>query len=233
MTRLATSMKRIWQAWVQFWAADRSLSALLLMLVIVTLVLPPLTVGGATRSIVSDEFFSLLVISGIAAVWSEKRLVFWVVATVAIGSLAARWLARFVPPETFIRWNTGADMLALVSFALVVLAEVVRPGTITSRRIQGGVAVYLLFGLVWAEAYKLTNLIHPGAFAGAGASDPQAASWIYYSFVTLTTMGYGDITPMHPVARSLAAAEALTGQLYIAILISRLVALEVASKRHS
>lgn len=52
----------------------------------------------------------------------------------------------------------------------------------------------------------------PGAFTGPGASDPPTASWIYYSFVTLTTMGYGDIAPVHPVARSLAAAEALTGQ---------------------
>lgn len=224
-------MKRIWRAWVQFLATDSSLSALLVMLIVVTLVLPPLTGGGASRNIVSDEFFSLLLISGIAAVWSESRLVFWILATVAIGALAARWLARFAPAEKFIIWNTGADMLALISFALVVLAEVVRPGTITSRRIQGAVAVYLLFGLVWAEAYKLVDLMNPGAFAGAGMSNPQAALWIYYSFVTLTTMGYGDITPVHPAARSLAAAEALTGQLYIAILISRLVALELATKQ--
>ncbi len=55
--------------------------------------------------------------------------------------------------------------------------------------------------------------------------------WIYYSLVTLTTMGYGDITPVAPVARSLAVAEALTGQLYVAILISRLVALELQGRQ--
>lgn len=53
---------------------------------------------------------------------------------------------------------------------------------------------------------------------------------VYYSLVTLTTMGYGDITPVHPVARSLATAEALTGQLHLAILISRLVALELQAR---
>jgi Ion channel len=224
---------RIWRPWIQFWATDKSLSALLLMLIVAALVLPPLIVAGVKRSILSDVVFSLLFVSGMAAVWSEGRMVFRVVTTLTLGSLAAKWLTRLAPGGEFAIWNAAADMLALASFTLVVLAKVVRPGTITSHRIQGAVAVYLLLGLVWANAYEWTDLANPGAFTGAGASGAQDASWIYYSFVTLTTMGYGDITPVHPVARSLAAAEALTGQLYIAILISRLVALEVDARRNS
>ena len=73
-------------------------------------------------------------------------------------------------------------------------------------------------------------LWHPGAFAiaFAGRSSNQ---WTYYSFVTLTTMGYGDIMPVHPLARALAVLEALTGQLYLAILLARLVSLEIQSRR--
>jgi hypothetical protein len=72
--------------------------------------------------------------------------------------------------------------------------------------------------------------LHPGVFAGnIDANVPQ--TWIYYSFVTLTTTGYGDVTPVHPVARSLAIAEALTGQLYLAITLARLVALYVGPRR--
>jgi hypothetical protein len=198
------------------------------MLIIVALVLPPLAVADLRRNMLSDGLFSLLLCAGVAAVWWESRWAFWIVVTVAIGSLVIRWLIRFAPAGEFTSWNAAVDIVALASFALVVLAKVVRPGTVTSHRIQGAVAVYLLFGLVWANAYEWTDLTHPGSFTGVTAG---GASWIYYSFVTLTTMGYGDITPVHPVARSLAAAEALTGQLYIAILISRLVALELASRR--
>jgi Ion channel len=223
-------MKRVWQLWVRFWATDKSLSILLLMLIIFALVLPALNIGVSHRSIVPDVIFSLLLLSGIAAVWSESRWVFRVIAIVALGALLIRWLTRFMSGEAFTSWDAAADMIALASLALVVLTKVLRSGTITSQRIQGAVAVYLLFGLIWANAYEWTNSVHPNSFTGAGTN---GASWTYYSFVTLTTMGYGDITPKYPLARSLASAEALAGQLYIAILISRLVALEVASRQNS
>lgn len=86
-----------------------------------------------------------------------------------------------------------------------------------------------MIGLIWAHAYELLYLIHPDAFSGAVGNAPGALTWIYYSFVTLTTMGYGDITPVHPIARSLAISEALAGQLYIAVTLARLMALHVST----
>jgi voltage-gated potassium channel Kch len=97
------------------------------------------------------------------------------------------------------------------------------------HRIQGAVAAYLLLGLSWALAYELVALRVGQAFSGAGLGAAERTSFIYFSFVTLTTVGYGDITPVHPVARSLAVAEALTGQLYPAILLARLVSLATGS----
>jgi hypothetical protein len=219
----------LWSAWVRFWSTDRSLSALLLLLLVVTFMLPPLTASDARRSLTADGVFSLLLLAGIGSAWSEGRRVFGIVALLTAGALAGRWWVRFTSGGEAVAWNAASDVIVLAAFALVVLAKVVRPGTVTSQRIQGAVAVYLLFGLVWANAYEWTELTHPGAFHGATGTG--IGPWIYYSFVTLTTMGYGDIIPVHPIARSLAAAEALTGQLYIAILISRLVALEIAERR--
>ncbi len=88
--------------------------------------------------------------------------------------------------------------------------------------------MYLLLGFIWAHAYELVALWHPGAFAGAVDG---SLPWTYYSFVTLTTVGYGDITPVHPLARAVAVLEALTGQLYLAIMLARLVSLELQSRR--
>jgi Ion channel len=76
-----------------------------------------------------------------------------------------------------------------------------RPGPITRERIQGSVAVYLRLGLTWASAHELLHILHPQAWTGTASDAPVSQTWIYYSFVTLTTMGYGDITPVHPVAR--------------------------------
>jgi len=198
------------------------------MLIMITLVLPPLGTGHARPTIVGDLIFTLLIASGMATAWSEGRLIARVVAIVAIVSLATHWLTRLVPGDQFAGWNAAADLVVLVAFALVVLAKVMGGGTITHHRIEGAVAVYLLFGLAWSIAYEWIEWTDPGAFKGVGEGD---SLWIYYSFTTLTTMGYGDITPVHPIARSLAAAEALTGQLYIAIMISRLVALEIATRK--
>jgi voltage-gated potassium channel Kch len=90
--------------------------------------------------------------------------------------------------------------------------------------------VYLLLGLTWAVAYELVALRQPGAFAGTSTEVDASQRWLYYSFVTLTTVGYGDVTPVHPIARSLAVLKALTGQLYPAILLAHLVSLEVQSR---
>ena len=94
---------------------------------------------------------------------------------------------------------------------------------------DGAGAVYLLLGLTWASAYELLHILRPEVWTGAASEAPVSQTWIYYSFVTLTTMGYGDITPVHPVARSLAILEAVTGQLYLAITLARLVALHIKS----
>ena len=109
--------------------------------------------------------------------------------------------------------------------AMVVLAQTFRAGPVNRHRIEGAVAAYLLLGLAWALAYELVGLLAAGAFSGTGRSGPERPDLVYFSFVTLTTVGYGDVTPVHPVARSLAVAEALTGQLYPAILLARLVSL--------
>jgi hypothetical protein len=216
--------------WVQYWKTDQSLSALLLSLIIFQFIIPSVVADNSRPSILSDGFFSLLFVFGIAAAASERPLIFCLIVMVTAAALIIRWLVHFGSADLS-AWNAAVDIVALLSFALVVLAKVLRRGTVTRYRIQGAVVVYLLIGFIWANAYEWTALVHPHAFNNAGGVDNS--TWIYYSFVTLTTMGYGDITPVHSTARSLAAAEALTGQLYLAILISRLVALEITSHQES
>jgi hypothetical protein len=116
---------------------------------------------------------------------------------------------------------------------LLVLVQVFRDGPVTAHRIQGAVVVYLLVGLIWAAAYEIVFYFDPQAFAFANGVRGQGFGvhgLVYFSYVTLATLGYGDITPLHPAARSLAVSEAFVGQLYPAILIARLVSLEIESR---
>ena len=124
-------------------------------------------------------------------------------------------------------WVDWETLLAVAVIAYVLLTQVFRRGRVTHVRIQGAIAVYLMLGVAWAHAYHIAAVMHPGAFAAQSGELVLPSDWIYFSFVTLTTVGYGDITPAIPVAKTLAVGEALTGQLYLAVMVARLVAMEM------
>lgn len=196
------------------------------MIVLVVFIVPPLGSLGITGRLVIDIFFSLLLISGIASMSGRKK-VFVIVSGIAIIALIVRWIDSFFALPALDVLNYLATITCTVLFCIVILARVLMKGPITFRRIQGAIAVYLLLGLAWAHAYELIEYLGPGSFTGAFRDAGRFSSWMYFSFVTLATLGYGDIAPVHPAARSLAVAEAITGQLYLAILIARLVSQEL------
>jgi hypothetical protein len=177
-----------------------------------------------------DLFFSLVLGSGVVA-FSRRRWLAGAVALCGVGGLALRW-ARYGSGERLAgTWETWLSMLTMLILTGLVLEHVFREGPITGDRVRGAIAAYLLLGLVWTFAYVLIERFSPGAIrATEGAASNNNAHFAYYSFVTLTTLGYGDIVPVHPLARSLAIGEALVGQLYPAILIARLVSLQISSK---
>jgi hypothetical protein len=122
----------------------------------------------------------------------------------------------------------------MVSFVIiwVVSRAVFAAGRITYHRVIGAVLLYLTIGVVFVALFTLVAAFDPGSFNGLTAVDRVfvPSDFIYFSFVTLTTVGYGDIAPVHPFARSLCNVEAVIGQLYPATLLARLVSLEIGSR---
>ncbi|MHB8110874.1 MAG: ion channel [Syntrophorhabdaceae bacterium] len=209
---------------------DVGLSVFLVMIVVFVFVLPPFGLVGIFGRVVIDIFFSLMLISGVTSV-SERKIISAIVTGITVIALVFRWTGSFVTLPALQVLDYVATTVVILLFCMVILIRVLKPGPITFRRIEGAVAVYLLLGLVWAYAYELIAHSDPGAFSGAVAVSGSFSSWAYFSFVTLATLGYGDISPVHPVARSLATAEAITGQLYLAILIARLVSQELYKRQ--
>jgi Ion channel len=217
---------RIGDGLLRFWAADRGLSLFLALLVAVVFVLPVFGRLGPLGSLAGNIAFSALLVAGALSL-PERRWLRWAVPPVAAIALLIRWAGVATASDDLTVWRELSTLVTLLLFTAVVAGQVFRNGPVTHHRILGAVAVYLLLGLMWASAYALLYQLRPDAFAGALGETPTPQTWIYFSFITLATVGYGDITPVHPVARSLVIAEALTGQLYLAITLAHLVALRV------
>ena len=146
----------------------------------------------------------------------------------AAGSVFFGWEGLERSNLYFHLFNDLYSLLFLGFLVVLILRQVFRAGPITSRRVQGSIAVYLLLGLLWAVSYEMVELLQPRSFGIIGQNGkailPQLA---YFSFTTLTTLGLGDIVPLNPLARSLVVLEALVGQLFPVILIARLVTMGI------
>jgi ion channel len=126
----------------------------------------------------------------------------------------------------------GAWLIVVVTLGTVVARAVFGPGEITYHRIIGAILLYLLIAVAFATLFVFAELLIYQAFKGLAVEDDAglASSVFYLSFVTLTSTGYGDIVPVHPVARSLCNIESVIGQLYPATLLTRLVTLELRGR---
>jgi len=223
------------QRLTQFWAGDEGLTLFSIALGLAIFVVFPLHEAAVHGRMILDIVIAALMVSGALAV-KKGRITTALVILVTVAAVAVRWIARTVTSNSFRGFSTALIIVSLLLFARIVLLVVFRKGPIRWNRIQGGVAAYLLLGLAWAYAYQLAEEIRPGAMHFASApGDPEqlTGKLVYFSFVTLTTVGYGDISAVHPLARSLATAEALVGQLFPAILIATLVTMAMQARRES
>ncbi len=218
----------------RMWATDVALSMLLIFLLIFIFLLFPLGKVASVKFLTNLVFSFILITGAVAAAKSRilKRLVLvW-------GILAFLFIwVRHVFPHQIVTIGTICLSLAfLVLLVFLILGQTFREGPTTSHRIMGSVAVYLLIGVIWSLAYQLTALSVPNAFivqAPFTSSQTQTleSHLFYFSFVTLTSLGFGDIVAVHPMSRMLVILEGIAGQLFPVILIARLVSLHLETKR--
>ena len=178
--------------------------------------------------LIVSGLFSLVLVAGVLAVADRKRVL--VIALVlAIPAIAGRWINHFrpdlIPPAVFL--VAGLILIAFVVGNL--LRFVLRAPSVNTEVLCASISAYLMLGLMWTMAYWLVDQLTPGgAFSfntNTRTRSMNGFTGFYFSFITLSTVGYGDITPVSRIARWLAAMEAMTGLLYVAVLIARLVSL--------
>jgi len=214
---------------IRFWEQEYSLTALFLMLVITLFVVTPLAGSAIISSEIMLCFVAVLTISGIMAV-TGRRSVLIIVMLLAVSGIGLDWAAHFENREPLWVLDDVLRLALVLILAVIVTVQVFRPGNVTHHRVQGAICVYLLAGLAWAYSFEiLLALDHSALRLPVNyAMMPTGIGLIrYFSFVNLTTLGYGDILPVSPIARSLATSEAIFGQLYPAVMIARLISLEI------
>jgi hypothetical protein len=215
-----------------FRVEDRGLSLFLGFLVLITIFVPMISLSRWGR-IGLDLIFALMLFSGAVATIRQKGLVYLVVA-LTILEFAADLIAEFNSSFAHLSWDAALKISGLAILIVMTLRHTFRPGKVSVHRVMGGVAAYLLIGVTWAFGYQLVLEVRPDAIhfqspiAGNLAGEPRPL--IYFSFTTLTSVTYGEAYPTDRIARSLAMAEALIGQLYPSILIAALVGMALQSR---
>ena len=169
---------------------------------------------------------SLLTLTGAIFVVRTKRWTLWVAMALALATVAAS--ARAFLGGVRGDWIVEATFSAFYTFmAVAVFIEVIRTRRVTSDTMYGAVCVYLLVGMAFGSLYDLIETIHPGSFQiNVDTALPAEIRWrtlIFYSFMTLTTIGLGDVTPTTVQTQSLTSIEGVIGVLYLAVLIARII----------
>jgi len=205
----------------------RFLAALVLLFVAT-----PFIEGARNGAWIEIALATVVMCMGVLAVGARRRTLIIAIILV-LPAVVGNWVHHL--------WHESYPMEAVVAARLVFLAFVVgrllmfilRAPRVNSEVLCAGISIYLLLGLLWAIGYTLVALHDVNAFAfSVPASSPHEMTRFtafYYSFMTLTTVGYGDITPVSNVARMLAIMESMSGTLFVGVLIARLVSLYSAA----
>ena len=188
----------------------------------------------STAPAVRALLFSCLLMIGVWSLRGTGRAFTLGITFVIIGVLSNILAASF-PSQLFIL----ASFVALFAFLLLAIShtlkQVALENVISVNRLVGAICVYLLLGVIWAVAYSVLDLLAPGSFQEFSTIGSQGwdSEWLYFSFVTMTTLGYGDITPVSATAKALAYIQAVFGQLYVAILVAGLVSAYISGRQSS
>jgi hypothetical protein len=211
---------------------DPLLTTLTVLLILMMFVFAPLQAIGIELFQLLDFGCALALITGMFFLsGSPVAAVALVAAFIMAGTAAV--LRQTAPSVLDVHLFAGALLLMGVTLVVVVARAVFSPGRVSYHRIIGAILVYLSVAVTFSALFTIVGLLVPHAFYGMVLEDNPAlaSNVIYFSFVTLTSTGYGDVYPIYPVARSLCNLETIIGQLYPATLLARLVSLEIEGRR--
>ncbi len=211
---------------------DPSLTALLIIQLCVIFIAAPVAALGLPWARPVGEGLVLALVLIVVTLSNSRGAI--VAIVIGLAAILAHLVLAEHPADFANVFPRGGSILMFGALTWVVARAVYAPGRVTLHRVQGAVVLYLNFAIIFGSAYRLMWDLIPTAFANLAvpaSGFTEIDTMLYFSLTTLTTTGFGDITPVHPFARSLANLEAIIGQLYPATILARLVTLELEHRR--
>lgn len=219
-----------------FLARERRFLYLLLFLMILIFMGPFISDHERGFTLYDGLSTGVLVLGAYSA--SGKKSSLLIALAIFVPAVALVWLDHFDPSTSYALPRSILSILFFTYIGGTILAHVLKAERVTFDKICAALCSYLLIGVIFAFLYSLLEFLDPGTFLAGGEvihqGDHRAfrgaglGQAIYFSFTTLTTLGYGDIVGATPVAKNLSVLEALIGQIYLVVLVARLVGMEIA-----
>lgn len=207
----------------------------LLISLLVFFIGSPFFADTKINSYIFGMFFTLVLIFSVYIIQHSRRLL-WTAIILAAATFLIYWFANIIYPAKYILiidYSVTATFLLIIT--LTVLYYVIRDESITANSLYGAICGYLLIGLTWTFFYVIIYTLDPSSFkippSAAINGEIRTQQFVYYSFVTITTLGYGDVTPIANMAKTLAWLEAVTGQIYLTVWIAQLVGLHISQRQ--
>lgn len=193
--------------------------------IILLFLLRPFIEGATAVTLITNIFLWLIIISCVWAVHGKKRHQ-WFAIAMSVAAILADILDFFLK-NAVTSWVSKITIVFFLGYAVVsILFYLISQEEVTADMMMAGASEYILIGILWACFYILIEAAYPGSFnLNFTGVKMDRSEFLYFSFVTLTTTGYGDVLPVSVQARSLAMLEMITGQLFIAMTVARLVSL--------
>lgn len=216
-----------------FWTEERGLTSMLILLCISNFIISPFIEEQRLLHIIIRIFWFILLFDGITTLTRKKSPYIWVYYSVPVMLIVVNVVQMIVGGEV-LAWVEFVISLGVFAILIgLVIARVFAEGDVTIHRVLGAILAYMLIGNLGSVIFHFTFQHIPGSFsipAVYSEKGPDSTLFLYFSYTTLTTTGYGEITPVHPFARTVVSIIQLIGVLYPAVLIGRLVGMVVSKK---
>jgi len=202
----------------------------LLISILLLFIVSPLVVPFRHGILFLNIFGAGFLVAGSYAL-SEHRRPFIIAIVLSIISVITTSLLLAYREHWAVLLSHSSIIILISFFSVTILGYVLGSGRVTADKIFAAICVYLLLGYGWTFIYAVLDELQPGSFSNLSFHGKDFAGRVmqlrYFSYMTLTTVGYGDVLPASPLARTMAALEAIMGQIYLAVLIARLVGLHI------
>lgn len=213
--------------------------SILLVTLIALIIVPGFMTSDQTGYILRIVFSTTMIAS--LYLVANRPMQLWIGGILVLPVLFTNWSLGVIVDQNRIVANILFQILFLSYISGHILMHLVRARAINADLIFAALCLYLVVGLIFGSGFVAIELLLPGSIKLSGIyaiTDPEyyrhlQTELLYFSYVTLSTLGYGDISPNLPLARSICALEALTGQVYLAVIIARIVGLQISASNKS